>query len=397
MAFQKTTLTRQYFDKMELGIAQHQTNMTQTIEQEKIESLREGESRLVVKLLNRQNEMLGNSLLNLDRLLYLHKSISLMDIKKIRKILVDKLPYILSIRHFSIFLYNKSKSELALFCHNRPGLKEGLSFHVNESRIMKDAITQGRYILEQDYTRSKYFTGKCEPLFKDKFFVCVPLMIENEIIGVMNLNDSETGSFSVGDLDYALNVAEFISLSISNALLYEKTQILSITDGLTGLYDHQEMLRVLNTEFNRSRRYNSSLSAAIIDLDYFKKVNDTYGHQKGDEVLVKLAAVIKKICRTNDTASRYGGEEFLLILAETGSVGAFQIAERIRKEFASLRFKRDGVEFAVTLSCGVAELDGKKISSPSQLIQAADQALYRAKKMGRNMTVKGELDDASGD
>ena len=272
--------------------------MAETIEKEDIESARAQESWLVVKLLKRQNEMLGHSLLNLDRLLYLHKSISLMDIREIRKILAEKLPYILSIRHFSIFLYNKSRDELALFCHNRPDLKDGLSFHVNESKIMQEAIAQGRYILEHDYAKSRYFTGISNPLFKDKLCLCVPLMIEDEIIGVMNLNDNATGGFSVGNLDFILNVAEFISLSISNALLYEKTQMLSVTDGLTGLYDHQEMLRVMDSEHIRSRRYNSSLSVAIIDLDFFKKVNDTHGHQMGDEVLIELAAIIKRICRS---------------------------------------------------------------------------------------------------
>jgi len=363
--------------------------MIETIEKENIESSRAQESRLVVKLLKRQNEMLSHSLLNLDRLLYLHKSISVMDILEIRKILTEKLPFILSIRHFSIFLYNKSRSEFALFCHNRPDLKDGLSFRVDASGIMREAIAQGRHILEHDYAKSGYCARKSNPLFKDKFCLCVPLMIEDEIIGVMNLNDNATGEFSAGNLDFVLNVAEFISLSISNALLYEKTQMLSVTDGLTGLYDHQEMLRVMDSEFTRSRRYNSPLSVAILDLDYFKEVNDTHGHQMGDEVLVKLAAVIKRICRSNDTASRYGGEEFLLILAETGVAGAFQIAERVRKEFSALRFARDGVRFGVTLSCGVAGLDGKNASSPSKLIQAADRALYRAKESGRNRTVKG--------
>ena len=107
-------------------------------------------------------------------------------------------------------------------------------------------------------------------------------------------------------------------------------------------------------------------------------------------------SIFKKICRANDTASRYGGEEFLLILAETGVDGALQIAERIRKEFASLKFEKDGVEFGVTLSCGVAGLNGKKASSPSMLIQAADKALYQAKESGRNRTIRGELDETAG-
>jgi len=359
------------------------------------ESFQDRESKLVRELLVRQNEMLGNSLLNLDRLLYLHKAISLMDFQAIRKILVEKLPFILSIRYFTIFLYDKNKKELKLTCHNHPNLTDGLSFHVNESKVMKEALTQGRYILETDFTRSKYYTGKANALFTNKFFVCVPLMIENEIIGVMNLNDNDVGAFSVGDLDFILNVAEFISLSISNALLYEKTETLSITDGLTGLNNRQKMHTALESEFARRKRYKSPLSLALIDLDHFKQVNDTYGHQMGDAVLIELASIIKRICRSNDTPSRYGGEEFVLILPETGVDGAFQIAERIRKEFSKLRFKKDGEEFGVTLSCGVAGLNDKDISSPDQLIQFADQALYLAKEKGRDRTVEHKRNEAS--
>ncbi len=358
------------------------------------ESFQDRESKLVRELLVRQNEMLGNSLLNLDRLLYLHKAISLMDFQTIRKILVEKLPFILSIRYFTIFLYDKNKKELKLTCHNHPSLTEGLSFHINESKVMKEALTQGRYILESDFTRSKYYTGKANELFSNKFFVCVPLMIEDEIIGVMNLNDNDVGSFSVGDLDFILNVAEFISLSISNALLYEKTETLSITDGLTGLNNRQRMHTALESEFARRKRYKSPLSLALIDLDNFKQINDTYGHQMGDAVLIGLASIIKRICRANDTPSRYGGEEFVLILTETGVDGAFQIAERIRKEFSKLRFKKDGEEFGVTLSCGVAGLDDKDISSPDQLIQFADQALYLAKEKGRDRTVEHKRNEA---
>lgn len=371
--------------------------MSEITKIKKSESFLERESKLVRELLVRQNEMLANSLLDLDRLLYLHKAISLMDFNEIRKILVKKLPFILSIRYFTIFLYDKNTKRLTLSCHNHPDLADDLSFHVDESRVMKDALTQGRYILENDYTSSKYFSGKCNPLYKNKFFVCVPLMIENEIIGVMNLNDNEAGHFSVGDLDFVLNVAEFISLSISNAHLYEKTETLAITDGLTGLTNRQKMQNELENEFARSKRYKSPLSLAILDLDHFKKINDTYGHQMGDEVLVKLASVIKGICRSNDTSSRYGGEEFVLILAETGVDGAFQIAERIRKEFAKVRFKKDGVEFGVTFSCGVAGLDLENISSPDQLIQFADKFLYLAKERGRNRTVKAESDETPRD
>jgi len=352
-------------------------------------------SSQVRDLLQRQNEMLGQSVLELDHFLYLHKSISRLHFEDIKEVLVEKLPYILSVRHFTLFLYDSNKRLLKLACHNHPNIPEDLTLKLNDSGVMKDALLQGRFILEPDFARSKYFKGKRNPLFRDSFLVCIPLMIENEIIGVVNLNDNEKGTFGAGDLDFVLNVVEFISLSISNALLHEKTKTLSVTDGLTQLYNHRQLQNILKSEFNRSRRYQSPLSLVMIDVDHFKKINDTYGHQIGDEVLVALANVIQRVCRSNDTAARYGGEEFVLLLPETSIQGAVYIAERIRKTFAEQNFQEDGNDFKVTISCGVAELNLDKMKTPAELIQAADRALYQAKDEGRDRTVQGNGNESA--
>lgn len=358
-----------------------------------MEQRRGEEIRQVRDLLKRQNALLGQSLITLDHFLYLHKTISRLNLKDIQEVLIDKLPHILSIRWFSLFLYNKSKRQLVLSCHNHPDLKEGITLPLKDSGVMNEALTQGRYILEPDFSKSKYFKGKRNPLFSNEFFVCLPLMIENQIIGVMNLNDNEKGSFSVNDLDFVLNVMEFVSLSISNALLYEKTELLSVTDGLTSLGNHQQMQHILKSEFERSRRYTSPLSVVMMDVDHFKKVNDTYGHQTGDEILVELAAVISRVCRSNDAAARYGGEEFFLILPETPIRGAQLIAERVRNEISGQPFHSNGDSFYVTISCGVAELDLERMNAAADLIHVADRALYRAKRGGRNRTCLGGPDD----
>ncbi len=344
-------------------------------------------------LLKRQNELLGKTLLSLDQFLFLHKSISRLNFEDIKEILEEKLPYILSIKYFSLFLFDKVQRVLTLSCHNHPKFPDELSLDLHESGIMQDALSQGRYIFEPDFSKSKYFKGKLNPLFKNDFLVCVPLMIENQIIGVLNINDNEKGAFGVGDLDYTLNIVEFISLSISNALLYEKTEMLSVTDGLTQLYNHRQLQNILKSEFNRSKRYQSPLSLIMMDVDHFKTVNDTYGHQMGDEILIALASVISRVCRANDSAARYGGEEFLLVLPETPIEGAKQFADRIRNEFAKKKFKCKEKTFQVTLSCGVAELDVKHMKFSTELIQLADRALYRAKEEGRNRTIVGDLNE----
>lgn len=353
------------------------------------EQLKLQESETVRNLLKKQNTLLGDSLESLDHLIYLQKSINLLSSEEIGKVMAEKLPYILSVKYFSFFLFDKNHRKLQLTSHNHPELQDGLSIYQNDSPIMKEAMTTGRYIFEEDFASSRYFRGRKNPLFKCDFLVSIPLMIENEIVGVLNLNDNEKGFYNVGDLDFALNVSELVALSISNALLFETVQKISVTDGLTGLENHQQMKSLLKSEVIRCQRYASSLSIIMLDIDHFKKVNDTYGHQKGDDILLDFASTMKKFCRSNDIAARYGGEEFILILPETKVEGAFYIAERIREEMASQTFKHKGKDFKVTVSCGIAEFDPDHIKDPEGLIKVADQALYKAKHEGRNRSIVG--------
>ncbi len=353
------------------------------------EHLKWQESETVRNLLKKQNNLLGDSLEALDHLIYLQKSINLLSSEEISRVMAEKLPYILSVKYFSFFLFDKDRKKLRLMSHNHPDLQPDLSIYQNDSPIMKESMASGRYIFEQDFASSRYFRGRRNKLFNSDFFVSIPLMIENEIIGVLNLNDNDKGFYNVGDLDFALNVSEFVALSISNALLFETVERLSVTDGLTGLDNHQHMQSLLKNEVIRCQRYSSSLSIIMMDIDHFKNVNDTYGHQKGDDILLDFASTMKKFCRSNDVAARYGGEEFILVLPETKVKGAFYIAERIREEMESQIFNHKGKDFNVTVSCGIAEFDSNLTKNPADLIKVADQALYKAKHEGRNRTVIG--------
>jgi diguanylate cyclase (GGDEF)-like protein len=124
-------------------------------------------------------------------------------------------------------------------------------------------------------------------------------------------------------------------------------------------------------------------------VDKFKEVNDTHGHQKGDEVLIAVGTLLKKMCRSNDIAARYGGEEFLMVLPQSNAQGAFKIAERLREEVMKMGFTANESNFTVTASCGVAELNTDSMENIDQLIALADQALYEAKNGGRNKTIIG--------
>jgi len=328
-----------------------------------------------------------------QELIDFHKSISLLSLDGISTVLVNRLPSILSIHFFTLFLYDKDKRMLNLISHNRPDIESSFSLPLASSPIMEAAILSGKYILEDSFIDSKYYRKSDNKFFKKDYFATIPLKIEKEIVGVLNINDGEKVSFNVSNLDFVLKLSEFISMTVSNAVLYERTKKLSVTDGLTGISNRPNMEQVLRSEFERSMRYGAPLSVVLLDVDHFKGVNDTYGHQKGDEILVAFASLLKKFCRANDTAARYGGEEFLMILPQSNAQGAFKIAERVREEMMKLSFTGNESNFSVTTSGGVVELDRDFIKSTDQLVTMADQALYEAKNSGRNKTVIGHSEN----
>ena len=328
-----------------------------------------------------------------QELIDFHKSISLLSLDGISTVLVNRLPSILSIHFFTLFLYDKDKRMLNLISHNRPDIESSFSLPLSSSPIMEAAILSGKYILEESFIDSKYYRKSDNKFFKKDYFATIPLKIEKEIVGVLNINDGEKVSFNVSNLDFVLKLSEFISMTVSNAVLYERTKKLSVTDGLTGISNRPNMEQVLRSEFERSMRYGAPLSVVLLDVDHFKGVNDTYGHQKGDEILVAFASLLKKFCRANDTAARYGGEEFLMILPQSNAQGAFKIAERVREEMMKLSFTGNESNFSVTTSGGVVELDRDFIKNTDQLVAMADQALYEAKNSGRNKTVIGHSEN----
>ena len=169
-------------------------------------------------------------------------------------------------------------------------------------------------------------------------------------------------------------------LKRSNRLLLELSQ----TDPLTHLYNRRHLMDILKTELNRSQRSRKSCSVILADVDHFKMINDRYGHQKGDEVLVCLAELLTDQLRPYDLAARYGGEEFCLVLPETCLTEALDVAERIRFKTEKLLFNAEADQLSVTMSFGIASYSGDSEETLDSVISRADKALYRAKNKGRN-------------
>lgn len=173
-----------------------------------------------------------------------------------------------------------------------------------------------------------------------------------------------------------------LQLEAANAQLQE----LALHDGLTGLLNRRHWESCLEREFARHNRYSNSASLVLFDIDHFKKLNDTYGHQAGDEVIRQVARITREMVRDTDYAGRYGGEEFVVLLADTPLQGASQFAERLRMAIEQLQISHEQLSLQCSVSVGVACIR-TDMANHQALIEAADKALYQAKSAGRNQVV----------
>jgi len=217
--------------------------------------------------------------------------------------------------------------------------------------------------------------------------VHIPLTAQKKVMGVLVLCKRQSLAF-VREAQAILDlVATQVTIVVDNARLYEATRQLAITDGLTKIYNHRFFQELFEKEHTRSDRYNTVFSLIILDIDHFKRINDTYGHLCGDEILKALAALVKSCLRSMDVLARYGGEEFAILLPETGGAEAFQTAERIRRAVESTTFMGTEQGLNVTVSLGVAFYPSPDVHDRADLIAKADSALYEAKENGRNKAI----------
>lgn len=222
-------------------------------------------------------------------------------------------------------------------------------------------------------------------------YICIPLMEQGEALGIFHLQCPTGEKFTIAELpeefkeerhQLAINMAERVGLALANTRLREKLRYQAIRDPLTGLFNRRHMEEALQRELYRAMRKNSSIGIIMIDIDYFKKYNDTYGHPAGDTLLYSLGQFLSRNTRREDVACRYGGEEFLLVIVDSSLSDTSHRAETMRQE-VKMMGKEYNLPIPITISIGVAAYpqNGKEIH---QLIQAADKALYHAKAAGRD-------------
>ncbi len=214
----------------------------------------------------------------------------------------------------------------------------------------------------------------------------IPLAVRDQLMGLIVLGERiHTEEYSKEDKRYLLDIAHFASIAIHNAVLFE----MSTTDLMTHLKQRHYFFTILAKRIQHLSKNKSKLSVIMADIDHFKNVNDTYGHQAGDEIIKIVSSIIRNNLRMNDIGARYGGEEFVVLLHNTGEDQAFEIAERLRKKVAACDHKRAGCDENVHISLGVVEYTPHLDQTADELIRRVDQALYYSKENGRNRTTTG--------
>ena len=267
---------------------------------------------------------------------------------------------------------------------------QGLSDHFVKNMSFRpggladETFISGSYIVSNDRPETRH---KLSTLARDEGmlgFICMPLVSYARRLGVLYLYRHHRDTFIPEEIGLLTTFAHLAAGALENARLHAKTLSLATTDTLTGLFNRRLFDERLNGEMQRSHRYGKSFSLMMLDIDHFKKVNDSYGHPAGDAVLRQLAAVLREQTREVDTVARYGGEEFVIVAPESDGSSAKLVGERIRKAVAGTAFiLPDGREIGVTVSIGIACYP-RCADGAEAMIERADKALYLAKREGRN-------------
>lgn len=264
----------------------------------------------------------------------------------------------------------------------------GIRFHIPGDNPNSVVIETGKpYHLPE--TWKVYNNFNFPPHDHIRSWLGVPLIAQEKTIGLLAIDSSEANHFTEENISIAMEFASQVAVALENARLFKETQTQAITDALTGVYNRRGLLQLGEFELRRARRINRPFCAMIFDIDHFKRVNDHYGHKIGDQLLQKLADRCQKTSRTVDLISRYGGEEFVILLPETNLESAARVAERLRQLIMNDPFETDAGSIRITISVGVAE--SKDTDTLHTLIERADVALYKAKNAGRNRVIFDEL------
>ncbi|MFN2596272.1 MAG: diguanylate cyclase [Pyrinomonadaceae bacterium] len=290
----------------------------------------------------------------------------------------------------SLLLYDEAANELQVKAAVGPRARVTRDARVPLGEgVSGTVLREGRPLVVRDLASAGRKPAPAERKYKTRSFISYPLLVGSRRVGVLNVTDKAGGgAYDELDLNLIDLLAPQMALALDRAEWHQKAtqfQLLSITDALTGLLNRRYLEERLGEELERSKRHRFPVSFLMIDIDNFKEYNDRHGHQAGDIALEMTAQCLKAALRSADVASRYGGEEFSVLLPQTSASEAQVIAERIRQRVERTPFahRESQPGGAVTVSVGISSF-APKVDTPESMIGAADQALYLAKSRGKN-------------
>jgi len=252
------------------------------------------------------------------------------------------------------------------------------------SHLMGWVIRKGRALWRSDVTAEMRFAESVK-IAGMKSDMTIPLRARGRVIGAFRVACRRRHAFDPGDFEVLKRCADMTAVAVETQRLLLDTKRLAELDGVTGVYNHRHFRTLLDQEVDRARRQDRPVALIMLDIDLFKRFNDTYGHQTGDEVLRHVAQLTARVLRRSDAVARYGGEEFVVLLPGAGTEDAVPVAETVRAEVEKNPLTITGMQspLHVTVSLGVASFPADAMSGPD-LVAVADRGLYLAKHGGRN-------------
>lgn len=312
---------------------------------------------------------------------------SSLDLDSILQTIMDKMAEYFRPETWSLLMLDHDSDELyfAIAVGEASESLKNVRLKVGEG-IAGYVAKHGERLIVPDVEKDFRFAKRIDEVTKweTRSIICVPVQSKLRVLGVIQLVNLDMAHFGDQELFFLQALCDYAAIAIENARAVEKIQELTITDDCTGLYNARHLYKTLETEVYRSSRFGYEFTVVFIDLDHFKQVNDTHGHLVGSKLLAEIGYIVKAQLRLIDYAFRYGGDEFVVLLPQTGKDSALVVARRLRDSLRTSMFCREeGLNLNVRASMGVATYphDAK---TPHDVIRQADEMMYLVKNTTRD-------------
>ncbi len=312
---------------------------------------------------------------------------STLEIPEVLAIIMQKISELMKPHNWSLLLLDQATRELYFEIAVGQGADKLKEIRLQLGEGVAGWVAQeAKSLLVPNVAEDPRWNKRIDELtqYQTRSIVCVPLISRGSVQGVIELVNAEANSFGDSDLRLLETLADYAAIALENARNFQRVQELTVTDDVTSLYNSRYLHEMLNSEFARSKRYDLTFSVVFFDLDHFKEVNDQYGHLCGSQLLAEVGELIRETLRTVDIPTRYGGDEFVIILPQTTKMQALHVTRRLRLALNEGVFLvGQDLKVRVTASFGVANFPTDAFTR-DDVLRMADEAMYQVKETTRD-------------